>query len=156
MTYLRLIREPTEGGATLGSLYLNDAWQCWTLEDVIREPIWSPASDLDAWVHSWKLAGRTAIPQGRYQVGLTLSARFGVVLPELLEVPGFSGIRIHAGNTDSDTSGCILVGRSRGEHKVVESRAALAWLQQHLKVTEAIVIDIENPRGLHLTEDQLS
>lgn len=156
MTYLRVIREPSDGGATLGSLYLNDVWQCWTLEDVIREPVLSPASHMDAWVRSWKVPHDTAIPQGRYQVGLTLSQRFGVVLPELMNVPGFSGIRIHAGNTQADTEGCLLVGHSRGEHRIIDSRLALGWLLQRLTVTEPIVIDIENPRGLHLTEAQLS
>lgn len=149
MTYLRLIREPSESGATLGSLYLNDVWQAWTLEDEIREPILSPAADFEAWVASWKVPGQTAIPQGEYQVGLTLSHRFGVVLPEVLRVPGFKGIRIHAGNTTADTEGCILVGHTRGEHQVLESRLALGWLMQRLKVKDPIILQIENPPGLY-------
>lgn len=156
MTYIRVIREPSDEGATLGSLYVNDVWSCWTLEDAMREPVLSPASHMDAWVRSWKVPKQTAIPQGRYQVGLTLSNRFGIVLPELLNVPGFTGIRIHAGNTQADTEGCLLVGHSRGDHRVIDSRLALGWLMQRLKVTEPIVIDIENPRGLHLSEEQIT
>lgn len=128
MTVLRLIREPTLHGATLGSLYVNDTWQCWTLE---RE---------------------AAIPASQYQVGLTKSQRFGMVLPEVLNVPGFTGIRIHAGNTSADTEGCILVGHSRGDARVIDSRLALTWLMQRLKADalEPLMMQIENPLGLHL------
>lgn len=143
MTVLRLIREPSAHNATLGSLYLNDVWQCWTLEDQIREQEGQP-------VASWKVPGATAIPARQYQVGLTLSHRFGVVLPELLKVHGFSGIRIHAGNTSKDTEGCILVGHSRGDATVIESKLALAYLMRALQAAagELIMIQIENPLGL--------
>lgn len=144
MTVMRLIREPSLHGATLGSLYLNDVWQCWTLEDEIREQPGQP-------VESWKVKGATAIPSGQYQVGLTRSQRFGVVLPELLKVPGFSGIRIHAGNTSKDTEGCLLVGHSRGDATVIESKLALAYLMRALTTAakELIIIQIDNPLGLH-------
>lgn len=158
MALLRLQREPSDGGATLGALYLNDVWQCWTLEDVIREPIThtvqravSPA----AWVQTWKVPGKTAIPAGRYTVVLTLSARFKMILPELLDVPGFSGIRIHAGNRGTDTEGCLLTGRGRDVAFIGESVAALDALLLRLKgVTRSrdrLAIDVFNPPGTHLT-----
>ncbi len=148
---LRLQREPSDMGATIGGLYLNDRWIMWTLEDGIREPVRPAGGIVTAeWVTSWKINRKTCIPQGRYQVGLTLSARFGVVLPEIMNVPGFSGIRIHSGNTVDDTDGCILVGSSRGDRKIYDSRHALEWLMMQLQPMEAIVIDVQNPPGLHL------
>lgn len=157
-THLRLIREPSDRGATLGSLYINDVWACWTLEDAMREPQpWLRAIEfekVDAWVRSWKVPGKTAIPAGRYGVALTRSNRFQMVLPELLHVPGFSGIRIHSGNTDKDTEGCILVGMTRDDRsqvpRVLSSVEARDWLLLRLRQAPAIVIDIENPPARHL------
>jgi len=110
---LRLLREPSKDGATLGALYVDGVFFCWTLEDVVRPS---------------KIPGETAIPFGTYDVVLSLSARFKTVLPEVLQVPGFVGIRIHAGNTSKDTEGCILVGMDRGHAEVMRSRIALAGL----------------------------
>lgn len=147
MLMLRLIREPSDSGATHGSLYLNDVWVCWTLEDVMRE---QPGVA----VASWKIPGSTAIPAGRYPVELTLSNRFKVVLPEVKHVEGFEGIRIHAGNTVADTEGCILVGLTRGGNMIMKSKDALEWLLLRLSPQPAsggTWIDIENPSGRHLT-----
>lgn len=108
-------RRPSAHGATVGELFVNGVRECWTLEDVIRD---GP-----------KVAHETAIPNGRYRVALTPSRRFGRMLPELLDVPGFAGVRIHPGNTADDTSGCILVGQLETNDSVEGSRLALAALQ---------------------------
>jgi len=95
-------RGPSAQGATIGQLYVNGEHECYTLEDEVRE---GP-----------KVPGETAIPEGRYRVTITRSNRFSkaaghdVFTPELQDVPGFSGIRIHKGNWAKDTEGCILVG----------------------------------------------
>ena len=60
-----------------------------------------------------KIPGATAIPRGRYRLVLSLSKRFKKIMPELLDVPGFAGIRVHGGNTAEDTEGCILLGAMR-------------------------------------------
>lgn len=60
-----------------------------------------------------KIYGDTAIPRGRYRVVLSMSNRFKKIMPEVLSVPGFSGIRIHAGNDEVDTLGCPLLGHVR-------------------------------------------
>lgn len=136
---LRLVREPSLRGATLGVLLLDGVFQGFTLEDEIREVSGQP-------VASWKVAGRTAIPAGRYQVALTYSTRFQRVMPQLLDVPGFSGIRLHPGNAIEDTEGCILVGRTRSTRWVGQSRAAFAELYDRLvHATEDRWITIENP-----------
>lgn len=60
-----------------------------------------------------KIDGDTAIPRGRYRVTLSMSRRFGRNMPEIHDVPGFSGVRIHGGNTEADTHGCPLLGQVR-------------------------------------------
>ena len=74
-----------------------------------------------------KMAGKTAIPEGRYPVVVTQSPRFKAWLPLLLGVPQFQGIRIHAGNTARDTQGCILLGENRKVGMVINSRI---WLKR--------------------------
>ena len=141
LTVLRVVRELSVDGTTMGALYLNGHWQCWTVEDEIRED--------ERPVAEWKIAGKTAIPAGRYGLRLSMSNRFKRVLPELLEVPGFTGVRIHAGNTIEDTEGCLLVGRTRSNGRIVESRQAFealfGRLQAATAASDTIMIDMENP-----------
>jgi pseudouridine-5'-phosphate glycosidase len=77
--------------------YINNAQFCYTIEDIVRAP-------------GIKIAGVTAIPSGRYSVILNKSVRFNRIMPEILDVPSFSGIRIHWGNTALQTEGCPIVG----------------------------------------------
>ena len=104
--HIRVVREPTKNDTTLGALFIDDHWQCHTLEDIIR-----PVGE--------KIYGETAIPPGRYKLVLSMSNRFKRILPEVLAVPNFTGIRIHAGNTAKDTHGCLLLGQTRN----VEARS---------------------------------
>lgn len=69
-----------------------------------------------------KVYGQTAIPTGEYQITITYSNRFKKLMPLLNNVPGFAGIRIHTGNTDKDSDGCILVGKNKVVGKVLESK----------------------------------
>lgn len=139
---LRLIREPSIGGTTLGVLFAGGHYECFILEDEIRE---CP----DVPVEQWKVPGQTAIPAGRYRVVVTDSPKFGRRLPELLNVPGFTGIRIHAGNRKEDTEGCLITGRWRAAQAVGESRVALERLisriERALTAGEQVWVDIENP-----------
>ena len=82
-----------------------------------------------------KIMGRSAIPEGRYAVVITYSPKMEQWLPLLLNVPKFSGIRIHAGNTAEDTEGCILVGKNREVGKVLDSRIWVHRLKK--KIVEA-------------------
>ena len=115
MIKLRLEREfftPTE---TLGSLYINGKFFCYTLEDKDRNLRSSHAlTDIRA----RKVHSQTAIPTGTYKVVVNVSNRFKRPMPLLLNVPGFEGIRIHGGNTHHNTEGCPLVARSRNINKV--------------------------------------
>lgn len=69
-----------------------------------------------------KVKGQTAIPRGKYSVILSFSHRFQRVMPEVLEVPGFTGIRIHGGNTSDDTLGCPLLGIQRTQKGVAKCK----------------------------------
>lgn len=106
---LTIIRKPSSASCTQGELWLDGVHECYTLEDVVR-PV--------------KVAGITAIPAGTYRVTVTMSARFGRLLPLLADVPGFSGVRIHPGNTAADTEGCILVGDAPAPDFLGRSRVA--------------------------------
>lgn len=116
---MTLQREPSVDGNTFGELLIDGQHFCWTLEDEVREIPDTP-------VDQWKIPGETAIPRGRYHVVMDMSARFGKVMPHVLNVPGFDGIRIHAGNTNQDTSGCILLGKERSPNGLLRSREAMA------------------------------
>jgi hypothetical protein len=94
---LKLIRKRLCEHSTLGELSIDGKFECFSLEDKVRPP-------------GEKVPGETAIPAGTYKVVIDKSDRFKRLMPHLLGVPMFTGVRIHSGNTDEDTEGCILVG----------------------------------------------
>lgn len=106
---LFLPRRPSSVDSTIGDLFINGLRVCYTLEDVVREVPGEPVS-------SWKVHGETAIPAGRYSVTLEDSPKFGPETLTVNDVVGFSGIRIHSGNTAEDTEGCIIVGDKIGDN----------------------------------------
>lgn len=107
--------------STISEMTMNGAHQAFVLEDCVRAP-------------GVKVYGKTAIPAGTYKVVIDLSARFQRYMFHILDVPNFAGIRIHSGNTDADTDGCLLVGRSKGLDCVQESRVAFTALWEALAV----------------------
>ena len=121
---LELQRKWFTESSTIGQLYgPKHEFLCYVLEDRFRLP-W------DA-----KVYGRTAIPCGTYGVVITHSPRFGVEMPLLLDVPGFSGVRIHPGNVPTDTEGCLLPGLERDADRVLQSREAYTRLFQLLSAS---------------------
>ena len=106
---------------TIGRLYIDGEYFCYTLEDKYRGD--AP-----------KVKGNTCIPVGTYQVTIDFSNRFQKDMPHILDVPQFEGIRIHSGNTDKDTEGCILLGETwAGGDFVGQSRAAYDRFFQKFK-----------------------
>lgn len=133
--YLQLVREDEGEKATEGLLLLNGTSECFTLEDKDRK-----LED-----GGEKVYGETCIPRGTYEVVLDMSTRFKKVLPRLLNVPQFRGVRIHPGNTSEDTEGCILVGAKKVEGNddfIGESRIAFDRLMTKLETADRITIEI--------------
>jgi hypothetical protein len=104
---------------TIGRLYINGKYFCDTIEDVVRDK--NRDGDLDD-EGEGKVMHQTAIPQGRYVVVVNQSARFKRLLPLLLGVKGFEGIRIHNGVDETSSSGCIIVGENKQVGKVANGR----------------------------------
>lgn len=125
--HLHLKREFLNHECTIGTLSVDGEFFCYTLEDIEREI---------------KVHGKTAIPRGTYKGIVNMSNRFRKLMPLLLDVPGFAGIRIHTGNTAADTEGCILVGYEKKENMIFRSRPAFFDLMLKLK-GESFTITIE-------------
>jgi hypothetical protein len=124
---------------TIGKLSIDGKPFCDVIEDVVRDK--NKDGDLkDA--GEAKVYGQTAIPYGTYKVQLTMSNRFKKVLPLLLNVPEFEGIRIHAGNTAEDSHGCLLVGENKEKGKVIDSVVTMEKLMAILKTAKDIEIEI--------------
>lgn len=120
---LLLEREIFTDKSTIGKLYIDGKYQCYTLEDKVRG-------------EDEKIYGKTAIPAGKYSVIINMSNRFKVLMPLLLKVPGFEGVRIHSGNTDADTEGCILVGLNRADDFVGQSRIAFNMIFKKMQIAQ--------------------
>ena len=125
---LTVKRHPSSKESTIGELYVDGQFQCYTLEDITRE--------------GKKVAGTTAIPKGTYKVLITMSPKYKKLLPLIVDVPGFDGVRIHSGNVSKDTEGCILVGTSMGVDVINNSRVAFEALFEKLKTAKDISIEI--------------
>ena len=134
---LVLKRIAKKKGYTIGKLYVKQP----IIDEYLRgekfiyicdtlEPQWR-----DYAKGARKIKGKSAIPEGRYPIVITFSPTFKKWLPLLVNVPMFSGIRIHAGNTVKDTQGCILVGENREVGKVLNSRKYVEIIKA--KIVEA-------------------
>lgn len=114
LTVERFEHSPEE---TFGRLLIDGEFKCFTLEDQYRKV---------------KVKGDTRIPAGTYKVDLVdspnFTPRYGHKMLWVKDVPGFTGILIHCGNTDADTAGCLLVGKKIGalnyKRAVLDSKIA--------------------------------
>lgn len=102
---------------TIGKFYVENVYICDTLEDKNRDINKNGKFDGS----EKKVYSETCIPYGTYEVVLTYSPKFKRLLPLLKDVPDFTGVRIHRGNTIKDTAGCILPGQNKIKGKVLYS-----------------------------------
>jgi hypothetical protein len=138
---LQLRRTVFTEKSTIGELYVDGRFECYTLEDRVR-PV--------------KIPKQTAIPMGVYRVEVNQSGHFKRLMPQVMDVPNFTWIRIHPGNTAEDTEGCILVGQVRGENRISKSRAAYEALFKKIKAAwdrkEPISIEVQSDSTIKLEE----
>ena len=111
--------------STIGELFIDGKFFCYTLEDKDRGLTDSMSL---AEIKLRKIFGVTCIPYGKYKVVLSMSPKFGKILPEIQGVKGYSGIRIHTGNTAKNSLGCLLVGKKKAFNQIFESTAAMREL----------------------------
>lgn len=138
---LNLKRIKTTTQSTIGELYINNEFTCYTLEDTFNKP---------------KKYGETRIPAGTYKLRLNTTGAMNekyknlkgvkhIGMIELLEVPGFSSIYIHIGNTDDDTKGCILVGMYYKENIIIDSTKA------YIKVYNEVSLELSKGNSVEIT-----
>jgi len=135
---MKITTKVFESGAdyTISRLFINDLYYCYIMEDKIREE---------------KIKGITAIPRGTYDVIITMSNRFKRMLPLLLNVPNYEGVRIHTGNVSTDTEGCLLPGLSlgtvNGKRAVTNSRQAFEMIYKKIETAlnkgEKVTIELK-------------
>jgi hypothetical protein len=118
---LQLKRETFTEQSTIGTLTIDGVFECFILEDKDRGL--NDTLTLEQ-ILKVKVYGKTAIPYGRYEIDWTMSARFKVFMPILLNVKGYAGIRIHKGNTEIDSLGCLLCGTRKITNRITESTLA--------------------------------
>ncbi len=131
---LTVSRYKSDEHTTLGKLFINDKFECYTLEDAY---------------HPIKIYAKTRIPAGTYEVKLhnegTMTQKYAEKFPdmhkgmlELQDVPNYSTIYIHIGNKDEDTKGCLLIGKQVDEKNMLISQSTLAYYVFYPKITEAL------------------
>ena len=125
---LKVKRKAFEKEYTIGDLYIDGKFFSNTIEDCDRGLTQDmPLEEIKA----KKVYGKTAIPTGTYEIDMnTISPKFqarswakpyGGKLPRLIGVKGFEGVLLHVGNTASDSSGCLLVGKNSIKGMVTDS-----------------------------------
>lgn len=115
---------------TIGKMYINGEYVCDVLEDKVRDVNKNGVFDNG----ETKVVGRTAIPYGTYEITMDVKStkfsdfeqypwakEYDGYLPRLTNVPLFVGVLLHVGNSDVDSSGCLLVGENKVVGKVINS-----------------------------------
>lgn len=137
---LRLLRYPSTSNYTEGKLYINGAYFCDTLEDQDRG-LYQHMSLAE--IKAVKVYGETCIPYGTYKVELSYSPKFKKIMPAILDVKGFTGVRMHNGVDKNSTLGCILVGIKYKDGMLTNSRKTFNELMQKLQNQKEITLVIE-------------
>lgn len=130
----RRVKDPTY---TVGHIYDGVQRLCDTLEDPVRELVDLNGDGDFNDPGEGKVYGQTAIPARKYELKMLHSPTFQRPMPYLCDVPGFTSVMIHPGNSVADTSGCILVGENKQPGKLVNSRGWSDIVNKMLTEAEA-------------------
>lgn len=125
---VRYWKTEEENGVSLSKLFLNGKSLEYGKEQI---------KGLEDEYRVVKVSKETRIPAGLYKIGITMSPHFKKELIEVFDVPGFVGVRCHAGNTEVDTEGCLLVGNRVG--KLNEKTAVLNSKDTHNYLQETVI-----------------
>jgi hypothetical protein len=135
--HLELLRHTFTALSTCGTLSIDGKFFCDTLEDADRH--------LER-VDSKKVNKQTAIPRGKYPIAITFSNRFQKYMIQIMNVPGFEGIRIHGGRNHNDTEGCPLVGNYVDDHTITDgihtSNRLFDLVEAAIKRGETVTIEV--------------
>lgn len=126
---LTLLRYESGPAGTFGVLLCGREWICHTLEPQNRSGGY-----------------RQAVRAGVYPLTFEYSPKFRRQLPTI-SASGRVGLRVHAGNKVSETSGCVLVGESRSGPLLLRSKVTLERVVDIIKerdITDLVVIDYES------------
>jgi hypothetical protein len=120
---------------TIGRIFIDGIYFCDSLEDKVRDlkDINHDGDFTDE--GEGKIYGQTAIPCGKYKIGLYWWKKHQRFVPILKSVPGFTGILIHSGATPKDTEGCILVGQNKERGRLTNSPYYATVITQKVKET---------------------
>lgn len=133
---LTLVRRWFGPSKTISKLYVNGIFCYYVLEDLVRPE------------GSEKVYGETAIAYGKYPVSVSYSPKLNRVLPLIEKVPGFSGIRIHAGIDEEWTDGCLLISRQVKDGKLVldyqAEREITAIIKNSLDNGNSVILKVTN------------
>lgn len=128
---------------TIGKVYINNKYFSDSIEDKDRG-LYDYMSE--EYILEKKVKHESAIPYGMYKLLWTYSPKYKRFMPEVLDVKGFTGIRIHSGNTEEDSSGCILLGFNKKVGKVLDSRKTCkkfdAIIEEYYKKGEPMTIEV--------------
>lgn len=137
---LELIRIANRPTYCIGKLYIDGEYFCDVIEDTDRG---LDNSMTVSEILKNKIKGETAIPTGIYKIEITYSPKYKRLMPLLIGVKGYSGVRIHSGNTSKDTEGCLLVGKNTKVGMVTDSRNTYQRLFAKLQKAKDITIEIK-------------
>jgi hypothetical protein len=119
---LEIVRKIFTDESTVGDFLIGGVRYYYSLEDKDRQR--QEDGSIIPWTRDLKVYGETAIPYGRYEVITNFSARFKTVMPLLINVQDYEGVRIHSGNTDENTEGCPLIGFTKADNFIGQSKKA--------------------------------
>ncbi len=155
---LQVVRTQFGKDATNGMLFIDGLFECYTLEDQYQ---------------AVKVMHETCIPEGKYDINFRKTGGFHAKYTEryknahygmlhIQDVPNFTYILIHTGNSDEHTSGCLIVGETQQDLDISKDgfigSSTVAYKKMYAKVAGQLLqgkkVSIEYTTINNLLEDK--